>query len=117
MSFKQDETNIPYLGKDNNLYFNFSLLVLPDYKLKVELHAQDFFISIQDDYEIDYDGPIPVADCGNTDGGIVVPPIDVSLLEEAHAVLSTVNVLRDSNNLGVDIYEEVVQILMTMHDD
>ena len=70
--------------------------------------AADFFLSVQDDFGIDYNGPVPVEDCND---GVVVPRIDVTLSADTYEVLQTVNVLRESYNLGVDIYEEVVQIV------
>ena len=61
---------------------------------------------VDDSYGIDYDGPVPV-------DHDVVPPICVSFSEEAHELLTTMNVLRESDDFGIDIYEEIREIIKT----
>ena len=68
--------------------------------------AVDCLMPVDDSYGIDYDGPVPV-------DHDVVPPICVSFSEEAHELLTTMNVLRESDDFGIDIYEEIREIIKT----
>ena len=65
-------------------------------------------IIVEDDYGIDYDGPVTSeSECNN----VTVPQIYLSLNESILAQLLLIDVLCDSDEMGTDIYMEVLNVI------
>ena len=63
-------------------------------------------------YGYDPHGPTPIID---SDNNVVVPPIDIENATELQsAILDVVDPLAASNEMGIDIYEEVLTFLRNM---
>lgn len=76
--------------------------------------SEDFYMSIGDDYDIDYDGPLPT--CTNSINNTVVPHVEVALTEVDLQQLRQINVLCNLNNIGVDIFLEILNIIKQNHN-
>lgn len=72
-----------------------------------------FFKTVDDDYGIDDDGPVPLE--ANSDEPIEVPLTEISLAQNLQRQLQlTIDPLRDSDCHGVDIYLAVVDFLVNV---
>ena len=66
--------------------------------------AKDFNQTVQDDYGIDFDGPVATEE----DHAVVVPRLDLRLTENGMEELQQLNVLQDS---GIDIFINTLNII------
>ena len=67
--------------------------------------SDDFYKCVEHDYGIVYDGPLPTSI-----NNVVIPRVDVALTEDGLQHLHQIDVLRDSDDLGADIFLEVLNI-------
>lgn len=75
------------------------------------LAALDFFDDVDDTYGIDVDAPVPA----QREHDVVVPEVATTLSSEHVSQLTrTVDPLKDSNEFGIDIYEEVLQFISSV---
>ena len=77
----------------------------------VKLHnngvPDDFYRIVDNEYGIDYEGPVST----ESDNNVIVPRIQVQLTEFGLQQLHQVNVLRDSDDMGTDMYVEILNII------
>lgn len=77
------------------------------------LTALDFFDQVSDTYGIDNDLGVSIASDGD-DEGVAVPPIELGLSDEHIAVLTAaVDPLSASQEFGVDLYLQAVQMILS----
>ena len=72
--------------------------------------ALDLYDEIDDDYGLDYDGPLPTAAYNGI--GIDVPSISVNfLISDMENVMRNVDPCGPSYNYGIDIYEQTLNYI------
>ena len=76
-----------------------------------QLTAFDFFSDVDDLYGVDPDGPA----AEDTDGTVVVPDVnfEISQADYQHLV-SIVDPLSDSENHGIDLYEQALSFILSL---
>lgn len=73
-----------------------------------DLTAIDFFNDVDDMYGMDPDGPEPI----DTDGTVVVSNLPFQLNgRDLQTLQAIVNPLADSQNYGIDLYEQTVHFI------
>ena len=71
------------------------------------LAALDFFEAVDEEYGLEEEGLVP-----NEDVGVVVPHNTFALVDEhQQELLQSVNPLVDSNNYGIELYEQTLQFV------
>lgn len=71
------------------------------------LVSEDFLKKVDDGYGIDPEGPLALED-----NEIVIPEVDCSVSSLQAEALASINVLSESDVMGVDIYLQVLNILL-----